>query len=57
MANVSEQPVRPLLPNDVSWDELWWLYHNHPMLRQFIDRMVAEAMTAYKNHQDWERKL
>ena len=52
-----EAPTRQLLPDDVSFDELWWLYHNHPVFRQFADRLVVEAEMAWARHHRWEGSL
>jgi hypothetical protein len=46
-------PTRPLLPSDVTLDELWWLYHNHPVLHQFIERIVAEAELNWQRHHNF----
>jgi len=50
-------PARPLLPGDVTIDELWWLYHNHALLRQFIDRLVAESELNWQRHHNWEKTI
>jgi len=52
-----DPPTRDLLPPDVTQDELWWLYHNHPVLHQFCERLIAEAELNWSNHQKWERQL
>jgi hypothetical protein len=51
----TQPPTRLLLPQDVTEQELWWLYHNHLPLHQFIERIITEAELAWQRHHNWER--
>jgi len=52
----TQPPTRALLPQDVTQEELWWLYHNHLALHQFIEHAIAEAEMNWQRHQNWEGK-
>jgi hypothetical protein len=47
-------PPRPLLPDNVTVDELWWLYHNHSLFHSFVERIIAEAELNWQRHHKWE---
>jgi hypothetical protein len=50
------RPAGPLIPQDVTPDEFWWLYHNHGGFHEFCDRIVAEAELNWQRHRNWENR-
>lgn len=50
-----ETPKRPLLPADVTMEELSWLLDNHPMFHQFVEKLIANAEERLRRHLRWEK--